>query len=72
MGQASGDGGADVDGGTGLTGNPYATVVGGVSLNTSIAGGPWTSDPTWGGSGGGISGYGIPTWQQGINMVTNL
>jgi len=72
MSQASGDGGADLDGGTGLTGNPYATVVGGVSLTTSNAGGAWASDVTWGGSGGGISGYGIPTWQQGINMTTNL
>jgi hypothetical protein len=72
MSQASGDGGADLNGGTGLTGNPYATIVGGVSLATSGAGGPWQSDPTWGGSGGGISGYGIPDWQQGINMTTNL
>jgi len=72
MSQASGDGGADLNGGTGLTGNPYATIVGGVSLATSSAGGPWQSDPTWGGSGGGISGYGIPNWQQGINMTTNL
>ncbi len=72
MSQASGDGGADLDGGTGLTGAPYSTIVGGVSLTTSSAGGPWLSDTTWGGSGGGISGYGIPTWQQGINMATNL
>jgi len=69
--QASGDGGADLDGGTGLTGNPYGTVVGGVSLSTSGVGGPWLADPAWGGSGGGISGYGIPNWQQGINMTTN-
>jgi len=74
MSQASGDGGADLNGGTGitLTGAPYSTIVGGVSLATSGAGGPWQSNPTWGGSGGGISGYGIPTWQQGINMTTNL
>ena len=72
MSQASGDGGADLDGGTGLTGAPYSTIVGGVSLTTSGANGPWQSDVTWGGSGGGISGYGIPTWQQGINMTTNL
>ncbi|HEX3799701.1 MAG TPA: protease pro-enzyme activation domain-containing protein [Verrucomicrobiae bacterium] len=70
--QASGDGGADLDGGTGLTGVPYATIVGGVSLTTSGAGGPWQSDITWGGSGGGVSGYGIPTWQQGVSMVSNL
>ena len=72
MSQASGDGGADLDGGTGLTGAPYSTIVGGVSLTTSGANGPWLSDNTWGGSGGGISGYGIPNWQQGINMTTNL
>lgn len=72
MSQASGDGGADLDGGTGLTGAPYSTIVGGVSLTTKSAGGPWQTDVTWGGSGGGISGYGIPTWQQGINMTTNL
>jgi hypothetical protein len=72
MSQASGDGGADLDGGTGLTGAPYSTIVGGVSLTTSGANGPWLSDVTWGGSGGGVSGWGIPTWQQGINMTTNL
>ena len=71
MSQASGDGGADLDGGTGLTGAPYSTIVGGVSLNTVSPGGAWLSDPTWGGSGGGISGYGIPTWQQGITMTIN-
>ena len=72
MSQASGDGGADLDGGTGLTGAPYSTIVGGTSLTTTGGGGSWQSDNTWGGSGGGISGYGIPTWQQGINMTTNL
>ena len=75
--QASGDGDADLDGGTGLTGNPYATIVGGTTLTTSGADGPWSSEVAWnwnnnGGSGGGISGYGIPTWQQGINMTSNL
>ena len=70
--QASGDGGADADGGTGLTGNPYATIVGGTSLTTTTKNGPWLSDVVWGGSGGGISGYGIPTWQQGISMTVNL
>jgi len=70
--QASGDGGADLDGGTGLTGNPYATIVGGTDLNTSGAGGPWQSETAWAGSGGGISGYGIPNWQQGIATTANL
>jgi hypothetical protein len=66
--QASGDGGADVPGGTGLTGEPYATIVGGTSLTTIGSGGSWVSETTWIGSGGGSSGYGIPPWQQGINM----
>jgi hypothetical protein len=70
--QASGDGGADLDGGTGLTGMPYATIVGGISLATTSRGGPFsTTTPAWGGSGGGISGYGSPTWQQGVNMAFN-
>ena len=69
--QASGDGGSDLDGGTGLTGNPYATIVGGTTLTTSGAGGPWSSEITWGGSGGGISGYGIPNWQDGAGTSTN-
>jgi len=77
MSQASGDGDSDLNGGTGLTGNPYATIVGGTTLTTSGAGGPWSSETTWnwgnnGGSGGGISGYGIPNWQQGIAMTANL
>lgn len=74
--QASGDGDADLDGGTGLTGNPYATIVGGTTLTTSSAGGPWSSETAWNwgggaGSGGGISGYGIPTWQQGVATSGN-
>ena len=69
--QASGDGGADLSGGVGLTGGPYATIVGGTALSTSGPGGPWQSETSWIGSGGGISGYGIPPWQQGINMNVN-
>jgi hypothetical protein len=74
--QASGDGDADLNGGTGLTGNPYATIVGGTTLTTSGAGGPWSSETAWnwnnnGGSGGGISGYGIPSWQEGVATVVN-
>ncbi|MGA2244152.1 MAG: protease pro-enzyme activation domain-containing protein [Verrucomicrobiota bacterium] len=76
MSQASGDGDSDLNGGTGLTGNPYATIVGGTTLTTSSAGGPWSSETAWnwggdGGSGGGISGYGIPDWQQGIATSAN-
>ena len=76
MSQASGDGDSDLDGGTGLTGNPYATIVGGTTLTTSGAGGPWSSESAWNwggnaGSGGGISGYGIPDWQQGVASANN-
>jgi subtilase family serine protease len=76
MSQASGDGDSDLDGGTGLTGNPYATIVGGTTLTTTTGGGPWSSETTWnwgggGGSGGGISGYGIPDWQQGVATTAN-
>jgi hypothetical protein len=50
--------------------------VGGTTLTTSGAGGPWSSETAWnwggdGGSGGGISGYGIPTWQQGVATASN-
>jgi hypothetical protein len=69
--QASGDGGADLSGGGGLTGEPYATIVGGTALSTSGAGGPWQAETAWIGSGGGFSSYGIPPWQQGINMQAN-
>jgi len=70
--QASGDGGADLPGGTGLTGMPYATIVGGTSLTTASGGGAWISETTWNGSGGGVSGYGMPNWQQGVSMSANL
>jgi hypothetical protein len=69
--QASGDGGADLNGGTGLTGNPWATIVGGTALTTATGGGPWESETAWSGSGGGISGYGIPDWQIGIATGLN-
>jgi hypothetical protein len=69
--QASGDGGADPNGGTGLTGNPYATIVGGTDLTTTGDGGSWVSETAWSGSGGGISGYGLPDWQQGIATSAN-
>lgn len=69
--QASGDGGADLSGGTGLTGNPYATIVGGTALTTGNDGSPWESETAWSGSGGGISGYGVPSWQIGAANSTN-
>ena len=64
--------------------NPYITVVGGTTLNTS--GGFWTSESVWNwgvnpnilfgseyvGSGGGISAnYLIPWWQTNVNMTLN-
>jgi uncharacterized repeat protein (TIGR03803 family) len=45
--------------------------VGGTSLTTG-AGGAWSSETTWFGSGGGIStSYSIPVWQQGLGMSAN-
>ncbi len=67
--QSSGDYGAWVGGVAPPSDNPYLTVVGGTSLTTSGPGGPWSSETTWSGSGGGIStAYAIPTWQQGLDM----
>lgn len=52
--------------------DPFVTVVGGTSLTTGNPGGPWASETTWSGSGGGISGnYTIPIWQHGVNMSAN-
>jgi hypothetical protein len=71
--QASGDNGAW----PGLifppSDSPYLTVVGGTSLTTKGPGGPWASETTWGGSGGGISTlYNLPDWQKGLIMTNNL
>ncbi len=43
----------------------YVTTVGGTDLNTSSAGGPWSSETGWSDSGGGISPHktAIPSWQ---------
>jgi subtilase family serine protease len=43
----------------------YVTSVGGTDLDTSSAGGPWSSETTWSDGGGGISPdkYTIPSWQ---------
>jgi hypothetical protein len=52
--------------------DPNLTVVGGTSLTTSGAGGPWQSEVTWPDSGGGISTvYPIPSYQQGMSMTAN-
>ncbi|MGA7922239.1 MAG: S53 family serine peptidase [Candidatus Acidiferrales bacterium] len=43
----------------------YVTSVGGTDLDTSKAGGPWSSESAWVDGGGGISPdkYAIPSWQ---------
>jgi hypothetical protein len=71
---ASGDEGSNGDD----NGNPWApfgplvTDVGGTSLTTSGAGGPWQSETTWGGSAGGVAvNMPIPSYQQGISMAHN-
>lgn len=52
--------------------NPYITQVGGTVLSTEYPGGPRTTEDGWSGSGGNISpNFSIPSWQQGINMLTN-
>jgi hypothetical protein len=71
--QASGDLGAWIGQIYPPSDDPWVTVVGGTSLTTSGPGGAWESETTWPGSGGGISTfYSIPSWQQGINMSSNL
>jgi hypothetical protein len=70
--QASGDSGAYEGGVMPPSDDPNLTVVGGTSLTTSGAGGPWQSEVTWPGSGGGVSiTYPIPSYQQGTNMTIN-
>jgi subtilase family serine protease len=43
----------------------YVTTVGGTDLETSSAGGPWSSETAWANGGGGISPdkFPIPSWQ---------
>jgi hypothetical protein len=70
--QASGDSGAYKNGVMTPSDDPNLTVVGGTSLTTSGAGGPWQSETAWSGSGGGVSTiYSIPSYQQGISMAAN-
>jgi subtilase family serine protease len=64
--QASGDSGAWNSGSAIYPADDvYVTSVGGTDLNTSSAGGPWSSETAWVDGGGGISpdGYAIPSWQ---------
>ncbi|MFL6514532.1 MAG: protease pro-enzyme activation domain-containing protein [Chthoniobacterales bacterium] len=63
------------------TDSPNVIQVGGTSLTTLYAGGPWAYEAAWNwglnggsytGSGGGISSvYSIPTWQQTVSMLSN-
>jgi subtilase family serine protease len=70
--QASGDSGAYENAVMTPSDDPNLTVVGGTSLTTSGAGGPWQSETTWSGSGGGVSTvYPIPSYQQGLSMAAN-
>ena len=85
--QGSGDLGAYVGPIDEPADDPYITVVGGTTLKTSSAGGPWKSDVVWltpasddplfgyspeAASGGGFSlAYAMPSWQQDISMSAN-
>ncbi|HEX4644207.1 MAG TPA: immunoglobulin domain-containing protein, partial [Verrucomicrobiae bacterium] len=70
--QASGDNGANAGPLFPPFDDPNITAVGGTSLTTSGAGGPWLSETAWRGSGGGVSTtYSIPSWQLGIDMTAN-
>ena len=50
----------------------YVVSVGGTSLTTSFAAGPWASETAWAESGGGISPLQIPipSWQQTTGVIT--
>lgn len=49
---------------------PNVTVVGGTSLTTAGAGGPWQSETAWSNSGGGVSTvWPIPSYQKTVNMA---
>lgn len=67
--QAAGDSGRWTASGSGAEIFPaddvYVTSVGGTDLDTSSAGGPWSSETAWSDGGGGISPdkYAIPSWQ---------
>ena len=53
--------------------DPYVICVGGTDLETSSAGGPWSSETAWSDGGGGISPdhYAIPSWQQLAGVITS-
>ena len=78
---ASGDGDAYLGGLPSPTDNPWITSVGGTTLSTSGAQGPWTGETAWNwglvnnqyvGTGGGISAnVSIPSYQQTVDMSLN-
>jgi len=79
---ASGDSGAATGSVFPPADDPYITSVGGTTLSTTAAGGPWVSETAWNwlstgsgnaGTGGGVSTtYHIPSWQQGVpSLSTN-
>ena len=69
---SSGDNGAYTGRISAPSDDPNVTVVGGTSLSTSGANGPWSSETTWSGSGGGISTINtIPNWQTNVTMSLN-
>jgi hypothetical protein len=51
----------------------YVTAVGGTTMITNGAGGPWSSETAWPASGGGPSpdGIAIPGWQTGVANSSN-
>jgi subtilase family serine protease len=68
--QASGDSGAYTGAVMPPADDPNLTVVGGTSLTTAGARGPWQSETTWSGSGGGVSTtWPIPAYQQPATMT---
>ncbi|SPE48899.1 putative Tripeptidyl-peptidase I [Verrucomicrobia bacterium] len=77
---ASGDDGADFPPIQPPSDDPYLTQVGGTTLTTSGPRGTWVAERVWSwfpaeqwASSGGVSGsYAIPTWQQGLDMSTNM
>jgi uncharacterized repeat protein (TIGR03803 family) len=70
--QASGNSGAYSGEPLSPSDDPNLTVVGGTVLTTSGPGGPWASETTWSGSGGGSStNFPLPTWQQGLSTPAN-
>lgn len=67
--QAAGDSGAWTSGSSIYPADDvYLTSVGGTDLNTSSAGGPWSSESTWVDGGGGISPnkFALPSWQTNV------